>query len=231
MPFYYSSVDEEELSFALDESLVYIPSRDAILEGYLAIHPDARECVLLADASACNRDAREMRYLAEALQDLGLATLHLDLLTEQEVAEMQATGQPVEQPLLAGRLAAAIRWLRENPQTAELKLGYLGQGAAAAAALAVAGEQPGSLLALMAINGAFDVEQPALSAVETPVLLVVSGAAQSDRELNERVRMQLRGERQLALVAGGGEDLLVDSSALPQVARLARSWFSRYLAR
>jgi putative phosphoribosyl transferase len=227
MPFYYTPVDDE-LSFALDESLVSIAVDDVRLDGYLATHPEAREAVVLADAGPGSRDNREIRFVAEALQEIGLATLQVDLVNEDEEAAAQSEAQQVE--CLAGRLAQVIAWLHSDPRTAELKLGYFGQGAAAAAALAVAAAAPGSLAALVVVEGALDLAGTQVGAVEAPVLLVVGTTDLPAQELNERARLQLRGERQLALVPGGA-GLLTEPLALPHVARLARGWFSRNLAR
>jgi putative phosphoribosyl transferase len=228
MAFYYTSVDEDELSFALDESLVAIAADDVLLEAYLATHPEAREAVLLADARPCSRDNRAMRFIAEALQEIGLATLQVDLFTEDEASAAGAGAEQIE--LLARRLAQVIAWLQADRRTAALKLGYFGQGAGAAAAFVAAAQQPGSLATLVAVNGALDLAGTQVAAVDVPVLLLVGTADQPALEINERARLQLKGERQLALVAGGA-DLLAEAPALLQVARLARGWFSRYLAR
>jgi putative phosphoribosyl transferase len=228
MAFYYSPTDEDELSFALHESLVTITADDVLLEAYLATHPDAREAVLLADASACSRDSLAMRSMADAFHEIGLATLQVDLFTEDEVAEAQPGDEQID--LLARRLAQVIAWLHADRRTSALKLGYFGQGTGAAAALMAAGERPGSLAALVAVNGALDLAGALVAEVDVPVLLLVGAADQPALELNERARAQLKGERQLALVPGG-VDLLAEPPALPQVARLARGWFSRHLAR
>jgi len=131
MAFYYSPDDEDELSFALHESLVTITADDVLLDAELATHPDAREAVLLADASACSRDNRAMSFIAEAFQEIGLATLQVDLFTEDEVAVAQPGDEQIA--LLARRLAQVIAWLHADRRTAALKLGYFGQGAGAAA--------------------------------------------------------------------------------------------------
>jgi putative phosphoribosyl transferase len=228
MAFYYTSVDEDELSFALDESAVAIAADDVLLEAYLATHPEAREAVLLADGGPCSRDNHDMRFIAESLQEIGLATLQVDLFTEDEVTASQAGDEQVD--LLARRLAHVVAWLHADRRTAALKLGYFGQGAGAAAAFMAEADRPGSLAAMVSVNGALDLAGTQVGAVAVPVLLMVGTADQPALEINERARSQLKGERQLALVPGG-TDLLAEQPALPQVARLARGWFSRYLAR
>jgi dienelactone hydrolase len=228
MPFYYTSVDDDELGFALDESLVAISVDDVLLEAYLATHPDAHEGVILADARPRSRDNRDTRYVAETFQDIGLDTLQVDLINEDEAVLAQPEAEQVE--LLARRLTQVIAWLRADRRTAELKLGYFGQGTGAAAALLAAADQPGSLSALVAVDGALDLAGSQISAVEVPVLMVVGAENLPAQDVNERIRLQLRGERQLALVPGGA-GLLAESLVLRDIARLARGWFSRYLAR
>ncbi len=228
MAFYYGSVDDDELSFDVDESPVAIGTDGALLEADLATHPDAREAVLLAEAGPCSRDNHEMRYMAGALQEMGLATLQVDLLVEDEAVAAEREEAQVD--LLARRLGQVVAWLHADARTAGLRLGYFGQGAGAAAAFMAAAARPGSLATLVVVNGALDLAGDQVAEVNVPVLLLVGMADEPARQVNERARLQLKGERQLALVPGGA-DLLAEPPALPQVARLARSWFSRHLAR
>jgi putative phosphoribosyl transferase len=228
MPVYYGWIDEDELSLVLEESPVVIQAGEAHLEAYLALPGGARELVLVADASTCSRDCREMRYMAEALQELGMATLMVDLLAEDDVQPGHSISTTL--PILIERLAAVVEWLQANPQTASLRLGYLGQRAAASAALALEAERPSVFAAIVAQNGQLESFHARLSSIEAATLLIVGESDQAALEANQLARTQLKGERQLAVIPGSG-DVVFETQALPHVSRLARGWFSLHLSR
>ena len=60
---------------------VTIPAEDAILSGTLTLPEDARGLVLFAHGSGSSRHSPRNRFVARELNDAGLGTLLLDLLT------------------------------------------------------------------------------------------------------------------------------------------------------
>lgn len=82
-----------------------------------------RGVVALAHGSGSSRLSPRNRQVARALNEAGFATLLLDLLTARE--EVDRTNV-FDIPLLAQRLVVATRWLRCQPETARLALGYFG---------------------------------------------------------------------------------------------------------
>ncbi|MYW44421.1 phosphoribosyltransferase, partial [Streptomyces sp. SID161] len=63
------------------------------------------------------------RFVAGALHRAGLGTLLFDLLTDEEEADR---GNVFDIALLAGRLLAATRRLREEPGVEGLAIGWFG---------------------------------------------------------------------------------------------------------
>ncbi len=68
-----------------------------------------------------------------------------------------------------------------------------------------------------------------LSGVVAPVLLMVGSLDTQVLELNQQAMEQLRGEKELSIIPGASH-LFEEPGTLPQVARLAASWFNKYLA-
>ncbi|MER3460648.1 MAG: hypothetical protein C4303_05775, partial [candidate division GAL15 bacterium] len=67
------------------------------------------------------------RFVAGRLEAEGLATLLLDLLTAREEREDLVTGRfRFDVDLLARRLLSAIRWVSEQPELADLRVGLFG---------------------------------------------------------------------------------------------------------
>src|SRR5439155_25159700 len=113
------------------------------LEGDLTLPPGAHGVVLFAHGSGSSRHSPRNRYVAQVLQQAGLATLLIDLLTEEEEAVDLRTAQlRFDIGLLAERLVGATDWLGQNPDTASLRLGYFGASTGGGAALVAAAERP-----------------------------------------------------------------------------------------
>ena len=109
------------------------------------------------------------RAVAGRLQQAGLATLLLDLLTPDEEAVDERTGQlRFDVGLLAERLAAAADWVAGRPELAALPIGYFGASTGAAAALIAAAEHPERIRAVVSRGGRVDLAGEALAACPVP---------------------------------------------------------------
>jgi dienelactone hydrolase len=163
------------------------------------------------------------------VQEAGLATLLMDLLTQAEEAVDEATGHlRFDIGLLAHRLAGATEWLRAAPDTGALRIGYFGASTGAAAALVAAAALPEAVAAVVSRGGRPDLAGDALARVRAPALLIVGGDAAAVLGLNEAALNELRCAARLAVVPGATH-LFEEPGALEQVARLARGWFVEHL--
>src|SRR4030081_1524890 len=95
---------------------VEIPIDRATLAGDLVVTDSAAGVVLFAHGSGSSRHSPRNRYVADLLNDAGLATLLIDLLTadEQEV-DLQPGQLRFDIAFLAKRLVATTEWLAVNP--------------------------------------------------------------------------------------------------------------------
>src|SRR5947207_5831395 len=94
---------------------VEIPVDATFIYGDLVVPERARGGVVFAHGSGSSRHSPRNRQVAARLQREGLATLLLDLLTEDEEGVDQATGElRFDVDLLAVRLIAAARWLDDH---------------------------------------------------------------------------------------------------------------------
>jgi putative phosphoribosyl transferase len=206
-----------------------IPVDGAKLQGNLNIPPGARGLVLFAHGSGSSRHSPRNRYVASALREGGLATLLMDLLTPPEEAiDLQTRQLRFDIDLLAERLVAATDWLRENPDTRDLKLGYFGASTGAGAALVAAARRPDAIGAVVSRGGRPDLASSALPMVRAPTLLIVGGDDLAVIGMNREALNALHVEKQLQIVARATH-LFEEPGALEQVARLARAWFARHL--
>lgn len=204
-------------------------SGETMLEGSLAVPDGAGAIVVFAHGSGSGRHSPRNRRVADALNEAGLATLLIDLLSEDEERLDQATGElRFDVRFLAGRLLAATTWLSADEQTSELRVGYFGASTGAAAALVAAAERP-ETGAIVSRGGRPDLAGEALGSVRAPTLLIVGGDDPQVLELNDAALHQLQAEAELAVVEGATH-LFEEPGALEEVARRARDWFRRQLS-
>jgi dienelactone hydrolase len=164
--------------------------------------------------------------VAERLRRGGIGTLLFDLLTEEEALDRRLV---FDIPLLAERLLAATRWLRGEPGTAGLRLGYFGASTGAAAALLAAARLGEEVRAVVSRGGRPDLAQEAIPHVRAPTLLIVGGDDPAVLELNRDVLPLFRCPVRLEVVPGATH-LFEEPGALERVADLAAEWFAARLA-
>jgi putative phosphoribosyl transferase len=197
------------------------------LEGDLVVPSGAAGVVLFAHGSGSSRHSPRNRQVAQHLHQLGLATLLIDLLTErEEFAERQTRHLRFDIGLLAGRLVSATEWLKAEPSTQRLAIGYFGASTGAAAALVAAADS--DIGAVVSRGGRPDLAGPALSRVTAPTLLIVGGMDRFVLELNREALAQLSCEKALQVVPGATH-LFEEAGTLEEVSRLAGSWFVEHL--
>src|SRR5213080_163102 len=137
------------------------------LAGDFVCPPDASGIVLFAHGSGSGRHSTRNRFVAGELQESGLATLLLDLLTEEEESIDQHTGHlRFDIGLLAGRLAGAMDWIKEYPPTANLPVGLFGASTGGGAALVAAAHRPEVVKAVVSRGGRPDLAGDALPQVQ-----------------------------------------------------------------
>jgi dienelactone hydrolase len=206
------------------ERPVHIPANSVQLEADLAIPAGANAIVLFAHGSGSSRHSPRNQYVAGVLRAGGLGTLLMDLLTREEDRVYETR---FDIGLLTERLAAATRWLAEQPQTQALRVGYFGASTGAAAALEAAAAIP-SIGAVVSRGGRPDMAGPALGRVRAPTLLIVGGHDEVVIELNQQAYRQLECEKSLVIVPGATH-LFEEPGTLEEAARLASEWFRRHL--
>jgi dienelactone hydrolase len=185
---------------------------------------------VFAHGSGSSRFSPRNRFVADVLEQAGLATLLMDLLTPQEEAVDELTAHlRFDIGLLTARLVAASDWLTEQPDTRHLALGYFGASTGAAAALVAAAKRADLVRAVVSRGGRPDLAGPALPRVRAPTLLIVGSRDEEVIELNRAAFEQLRCEKLLEIVPGATH-LFEEPRTLEKVAELARDWFVRYLA-
>src|SRR5262249_33970208 len=214
----------------MTERVVQVVDGSASLEGNLSLPDQARGVVLFAHGSGSSRHSPRNRFVAAALQQKGLATLLLDLLTPQEEAvDVHTAHLRFDIHLLAERLVGATRWLMQQRETADLRIGYFGASPGAGAALVAAAHLPDMVAAVVSRGGRPDLAGSALPLVRAPTLLIVGGDDTPVIRLNRQAFDQLGIPDKKLVIVPGASHLFEEPGTLEEVARLAVDWFTRYL--
>jgi putative phosphoribosyl transferase len=208
---------------------VRIPVGAQKLEGQLSIVPQARGLVVFAHGSGSGRHSPRNQFVAGELQRQGLATLLLDLLSQEEEVIDSLTGHlRFDIGLLASRLVAATEWARKDEDTKDLDVGYFGASTGAAAALIGAAERPELVHAVVSRGGRPDLAEDSLPKVKAPTLLIIGAADREVVRLNRDAFEELRCEKEIEIVPHATH-LFPEPGALERVAELAGAWFTRHL--
>lgn len=209
----------------LSTQAIQIPVSDARLPGDLTLPEGAKGIVIFSHGSGSSRKSPRNRYVAEQLQESGMATLLLDLLTERE-DEVYETRFDID--FLSSRLAEVAQWAMENPSTRGLNVGFFGASTGAASALRVAAELGESVKAVVSRGGRPDLAGGALGSVTAPTLFIVGGLDFGVIELNQAAFEQLKCTKKMTIVPGATH-LFEEPGKLEEAARLAGEWFEEYL--
>jgi len=208
------------------ETPVHIPVDGVTLEGALAVPAKATGLVLFVHGSGSSRFSPRNNFVARELRNAGLGTLLIDLLTRVEDQDYE---RRFDIPLLTQRVLRVTAWLRAQPETKHLALGYFGASTGAAAALQAAADPANKVSTVVSRGGRPDLAgAKALGQVRCPALLIVGGHDDVVIELNQQAHARLVCPKELVIVPGATH-LFEEPGTLEQVATLAADWFGRHL--
>lgn len=205
---------------------VRISAAPVEVAGHLLIPERPKGIVVFAHGSGSSRHSPRNRYVADVLNEAGLATLLFDLLTP---AEERNRANVFDIELLARRLVDVTGWLAGQPDTATLPVGYFGASTGAGAALVAAADPRVTVEAVVSRGGRPDLAGRYLREVFAPTLLIVGGRDDVVLDLNRRAQAAIPGDCRLVVVPGATH-LFEEPGTLTQVATLARDWFLHHLS-
>jgi pimeloyl-ACP methyl ester carboxylesterase len=195
------------------------------LNGDLTRPENAKGLVIFAHGSGSSRFSTRNQFVAEILNQAGLATLLFDLLTaDEETVDAVTREYRFDIPRLSERLIEVVDWVAEDASVAALPLGLFGASTGAAAALIAAAERPHRVVAVVSRGGRPDLAEGYLGRVEAPTLLIVGGFDTTVIELNEKAAAQMACVYQLQIVPGATH-LFEEPGKLQIAAELAGDWF------
>jgi putative phosphoribosyl transferase len=225
----FPQLSDEAMLDILDKGTrhdVTIPVADAVLHAVLDSPPAARLLVIFAHGSGSSRFSPRNNEVARILNDAGIATLLVDLLTADE-ADIRSHVFDIEH--LADRLEGVVAWTRTFPQVQHMGVALFGASTGAAAAIAVAARCPDIIRSVVSRGGRPDLARHWLPLLEAPTLFIVGGDDVEVLRLNRDAMAHLTCPVALDVIPGAGH-LFEEPGALVRVATRARDWFTNALA-
>jgi putative phosphoribosyl transferase len=198
------------------------------IQGDLGLPSRARGTVIFAHGSGSGRGSPRNQRVARELEEVGLGTLLLDLLTREEAEIDAVTGRyRFDIPRLAERLTASVDALASRPETAGTAVGIYGASTGGAAALMAAAARPDAVRAVVLRGARSDLAGPAIRRVRAPTLFLVGELDPEVHAMNAASLSDLESTKRLVVIRGAGH-LFEEPGALEEVARQTRSWFLKY---
>jgi dienelactone hydrolase len=192
--------------------------------------PGATGIVVFAHGSGSSRHSPRNQQVAEALNQRGLATLLMDLLTsDEEQVDARTRHLRFDIDLLAGRLMHAFDWLDTQPDTRALSIGCFGASTGAAAALVASADRSDRVGAVVSRGGRPDLAGAALPRVRAPTLLIVGSLDRVVVDLNRQAAAEMTAPHRIEIVPGATH-LFEEPGTLERVAEFAVNWFLDHLS-
>lgn len=213
-----------------EESFVRINLGHRTLEASLIMPEAAQGVVLFAHQHGSGRNSPRGRHVAKALERVRIATLLVDLFTDAERGDLsRAQFFRSNLDLIAERMGTVSQWLGNNPRTAGRRVGYLGAGLGAGAALLAAAGFADAVSAIVSIAGRTEVAGPSLGLVRAPTLMIVGEDDPQTHFFNRQALQVLRTSEKSLVLIPGASNLFEETGAWDQIARATVDWFARHL--
>jgi putative phosphoribosyl transferase len=213
---------------------IAIPVVSGMLKGNLIAPNDSRGIVFFVHGSGSNRYSPRNQYVAGVLENHGLATLLIDLLTTKENEEdARSQRYRFNIDLLAKRIVTITDWMCENSQARNLAVGYFGASTGAAAAVIAALQRKDRIKAIVSRGGRLDLAGSSIMRnVSIPILLIVGGNdSPAVLHMHQKILKQLqlvdRDRKGLVIIPGAGH-LFEEPGSLEEVAQHAANWFRKH---
>ena len=228
------------MAYSLEnENIVRIPINNDSgekIEGILNIPKSSKSLVIFAHGSGSGRYTLRNQYVSRVLNNNGVSTLLVDLLTEREERkDFVIKEYRFNIPLLGDRLIAVTDWvLNQNNQLNNLNntLGYFGASTGSAAALIAADKRYNNISAIVSRGGRVDLalKYTSLRQIKCPTLFLVGENDHPVIEWNRQIidKQLINVDKKKLIIIPQSSHLFEEPGKLEEVAKYASGWFRCY---
>jgi dienelactone hydrolase len=206
------------------------------IEGNLTIAKSSKSLVIFAHGSGSSRFSPRNQYVSSILNNDGVSTLLIDLLTQREEKKDVITKEyRFNILLLSERLIAVTDWVRNQDNQFNIfnnTLGYFGSSTGSAAALIAADKRYENISAIVSRGGRVDLasKYTTLIQIKCPTLFLVGENDNSVIEWNRNVitKQLVNVEKKKLVIIPQASHLFEEPGKLEEVAKYASGWFRCY---
>jgi pimeloyl-ACP methyl ester carboxylesterase len=210
---------------------VHIATEGMVLHGDLGMPAHAQGLVVFVHGSGSSRFSPRNRFVDAQFNKLALATLLVDLLTEEEHRiDVETMRYRFDTSLLGSRSTLAVTSAQRQPATGNLPIGLFGASTGAAAALITAAHMKRQISAVVSRAGRPDLAEEVLGKIEAPTLFIVGSEDQLVLELNEKAAAQMHCVHEIHVVLGATH-LFEEPGTLEEVVAVAGQWLAGHMQR
>jgi putative phosphoribosyl transferase len=204
---------------------ILLPLEEVALEGVLSCPSSPMGMVVLALGTSASRHSRRIQGISLALEEAGLGTVVVDLLTSEEDRDYS---RRYDIPLLADRLRRVAAGIQDRLLPSPLGIGVLSASTGAAAALWAASDPENEFRAIVSCEGRPDLVEDLLPEVTAPTLLVAGANGGVVTRLNAEAYSRIAAPKDM-IVVPGATNPFEEPVALATVIHQAIHWFRRFL--
>lgn len=221
----------------ISEDTIKIPINNEFLEGNLNFISKSQKMVVFAHGSGSGRHSPRNKFVSRILNECGISTLLVDLLTENEEHIDNITAEyRFNIPLLADRLTLVTQFLinhQVHQKHTAKEIGYFGASTGAAAALIAAEKMKNVIKAVVSRGGRVDLAHTYVSTenIVCPILFIVGENDEPVIRWNKYVlENQLPNvKHKQIIIIPGASHLFEEPGKLEEVAKYAAEWFTKHL--
>ena len=206
---------------------------ESYLKGNMISIKDSKGLVIFAHGSGSSMMSPRNQYVSEVLNNDGLSTLLLDLLTaEEDKIDTLTKKYRFDINLLSNRLIQVTDWLLKQENSKDMILGYFGASTGAAAALIAADKRSENVSAIVTRGGRVDlaIEFTQLKEIVCPTLFIVGEKDEQVIEWNKQILNNYleNVKNKKMIIVPGASHLFEEFGKMEEVARKASGWFRCY---
>ena len=198
------------------------------LHGSLTLSNQSTALVLFVQGVCSGRFSPRNKHIAEQLNDMGVSTLLIDLLTPSERSVIRSRDQKSKLNWLYARLDRVIEWLLQHNDTSESAIALFASNTGAAAGLKIAADRTQQICAVVSWSGHPALVLDSLPDITAPTLLIAGAYDQPIVDENRNAAEQFRTTCYLEIIADTGHELK-EPRKRDELAELCKDWFLKYL--
>lgn len=167
-------------------------------------------------------------FLSNVLNESGLATLLIDLLSPEESKIDNITREyRFNTKLLINRLLDVTDWAMQNKLTKDLRIGYFGSSTGAAVAIETAIQRTSRISTIVARSGRPDlVNKKMLQKLTSSILLIVGSNDPSILDISKKtLGYMTHSHLKEIILIPGATHLFEEPGKIEQLSRIASKWF------